>query len=57
MVPLPDELATVRQILERWRAGGSYLGIAAQLNTAGIPTKRGGRWVAGRPAAILPNPA
>ena len=44
MTPVPDELATVRQILERWRAGGSYLGIAAQLNAESIPTKRGGRW-------------
>ncbi len=44
MVAIPEELATVRRILKRWRAGGSYLGIAAQLNTEGIPTKRGGRW-------------
>ena len=44
MEPLPAELATVRRIVEAWRAGGSYLGIAAQLNAEGIPTKRGGRW-------------
>ena len=44
MEPVPAELAIVRRILEAWRRGGSYLGIAAQLNAEGIPTKRGGRW-------------
>ncbi len=34
----------MRRILERWRRGGSYLGIAAELNAEGIPTKRVGRW-------------
>ncbi len=44
MLPVPAELAIVHRILTAWRAGGSYLGIAAQLNTDGIPTKRGGCW-------------
>ena len=34
----------MRCILEGWRAGGSYLGIAAQLNAEGVPAKQGGRW-------------
>jgi len=42
----PEELATVRCILEGWRAGGTYLGIAAQLNAEDVPTKRGGHWYA-----------
>lgn len=44
MVPVPGELAAVRQILELWRAGRSARAIAASLNDAGVPTKRGGRW-------------
>ncbi len=28
----------------RWRAGGSYAGIAAELNAEHVPTKRGRRW-------------
>ena len=46
MEPVPEELAIVRRILEAWRAGGSYLRIAARLSTEGIPTRRGGRWYA-----------
>ena len=53
MEPVPTELATVRRIVEAWRRGGSYLGIAAQLNTDGIPTKRGGRWHASTVRAIV----
>ncbi len=44
MVPLPQELAVVDSILERWRRGGSYSGIASELNAEGVATKRGGRW-------------
>jgi hypothetical protein len=44
MVPIPDELATVQRILDAHEAGESYAGIAAALNTEGIPTKRGGSW-------------
>lgn len=46
MVVMPKEVAIVRRILEGWRAGGTYLGIAAQLNAEDVPTKRGGRWYA-----------
>ncbi len=46
MVPVPKELAIVRRILEQWRRGGSYAGIALDLNAEGVPTKRGGRWYA-----------
>ena len=44
MIPVPSELETVRQVLERWRRGGSYTGIASQLNAEGVRTKRGRRW-------------
>ena len=44
MVPVPAELETVRRILDRWRAGGSYAGIARELNQEGVASKRGGRW-------------
>ena len=44
MVPVPEELAIVSRILGAWRRGGTYAGIAAQLNAEGIPTKRGCRW-------------
>ena len=57
MEPVPEELETVRKILERWRRGGSYLGIAAQLNTDGIPTKRGGRWHAATVRKIVQRPS
>jgi DNA invertase Pin-like site-specific DNA recombinase len=44
MVPVPDELVVVRQILELRRTGSSYRAIAARLNQERAPTKRGGRW-------------
>ncbi len=44
MIPVPEELEAVREILERWRRGQSYRAIAAQLNAEGARTKRGGRW-------------
>ncbi len=44
MVPVPEELAVVRRILERWRRGGAYGKIAAELNAEGVPTKRGRHW-------------
>ncbi|MEE8117872.1 MAG: recombinase family protein [Gemmatimonadales bacterium] len=46
MLPVPEELAIVDRILTTWRAGGSYAGIAAQLNQEQVATKRGGRWYA-----------
>ncbi len=44
MVPVPEELAIVREILTAWRRGRSYRAIAAQLTADGVRTKRGGRW-------------
>ena len=40
MVVAPKEVAIVRRILEGWRAGSTYLGVAAQLNAEDVPTKR-----------------
>ncbi len=53
MVPVPEELAIVRRILGRWRRGGSYTGIAVELNAEGVPTKRGGRWYASTVRGIV----
>lgn len=44
MVPVPEELATVRRILTLWRQGRSYRAIAAQLDADGARTKQGGQW-------------
>lgn len=57
MVPVPKELATVRRILARWRAGGSYAGIAEDLNADGVPTKRGRRWHASTVRAVVQRQA
>ena len=53
MVAVPSELEVVRSIIERWRRGGSYLGIAAELNAEGISTKQGKRWHASTVRAIV----
>ncbi len=53
MVAVPSELEVVRRIIERWRRGGTYLGIAAQLNAEGVSTKRGRRWHASTVRAIV----
>ncbi len=44
MLPVPEELRIVQRILERWRHGGSYAGIARELNAEGIATKRDCAW-------------
>ena len=44
MLPIPEELEIVRQILDLWRSGTSYRAIAAKLNENGAPTKHGTRW-------------
>ncbi len=44
MLPVPEELAIVDRILTAWRVGGSYAGIARELNQEGVASKRGGRW-------------
>lgn len=52
----PEEAETVRLIYTLRRQGMSYHAIANQLNSAGIPTKRGGRWYAATVRYILDNP-
>ena len=44
MIPMPAELKIVKRILDSWRRGQSYRTIARQLDSQGVPTKRGGRW-------------
>lgn len=44
MVPVPEELAVVQQILDLHRRGQGYHAIAAKLTEGGVPSKRGGRW-------------
>jgi site-specific DNA recombinase len=44
MQPVPEEVETIRQILDMWRYGSSYSAIARKLNADGIKTKLGGRW-------------
>ncbi len=53
MVAVPAELETVHRILERWRAGGSYAGIARELNQEGVASKRGGHWYASTVRGIV----
>jgi DNA invertase Pin-like site-specific DNA recombinase len=53
MIPVPEELAVVRRIVDGWRAGGTYAGLAARLNGEGVPTKRGRRWHASTVRGIV----
>lgn len=53
MVPVPAELETVHRILDRWRAGESYAGIARELNEEGVASKRGGHWHASTVRGIV----
>jgi len=53
MVPVPEELATVRLILQRHGAGASYAALARELNAGGVQTKLGGRWNASTVRAVV----
>ena len=53
MVPVPDELAIVRRILESWRRGTSYGRIASEMNSEGVKTKRSARWYPSTVRAIV----
>jgi DNA invertase Pin-like site-specific DNA recombinase len=44
LVPVRNEAAAVRRIMELHRAGRSARSIAATLDAEGVPAKRGGRW-------------
>jgi DNA invertase Pin-like site-specific DNA recombinase len=46
MIPVPEELETVRSILHDWRRGRTYRAIAARLNAEGVSTKQKRRWYA-----------
>jgi site-specific DNA recombinase len=42
--PHASEQQVLRRIARQRSAGGSYQGIAAELNASGVPAKRGGPW-------------
>ena len=49
------ELATVKQIRALRRRGLSYRKIVDRLNSAGVPTKKGGRWSKSTVFGIIHN--
>lgn len=53
---IPDEAALVRDLFQRFAAGESLRGLARFLNESGVPTRRGGRWVASTLLTLLRNP-
>lgn len=53
MLPVPEELEIVRQILDLWRSGLSYRAIVRKLSEKGAPTKQGGRWHHGTVSRIV----
>ncbi|WP_181704455.1 recombinase family protein [Chthonobacter albigriseus] len=51
-----DAAETVRRIYSRKAEGATLVAIAAELNAAGVQTKRGGRWWPGTVRYVLDNP-
>ena len=47
--------ATVRDVFESFVGGAGMMAIADRLNTAGVPTSRGGLWYASTVRTILSN--
>lgn len=44
LVPIPAERAIAAEIVERRQSGATYNKLAADLNSRGVPSKRGGTW-------------
>ena len=55
--PDPEQVDLVRRIFRDYVEGGSFKGIARELNTEGVPTERGGEWHASTVSDILQNEA
>jgi DNA invertase Pin-like site-specific DNA recombinase len=55
--PDAKKVELVRHIYEAFRAGTGAAGIAAKLNTEGIPAPKGGRWNASTIKRLLDSPA
>ncbi len=53
LVPNVAELQTIARMLSRRRAGIGYRALARELNTAGVPTKRGASWAAKTVRAVV----
>ncbi|MGA7075619.1 MAG: recombinase family protein [Halobacteriota archaeon] len=53
LYPNEEEQAVIQEVLARREQGSSYWQIAAQLNAAGTPAKRGGQWTATTVRRIL----
>lgn len=56
LIENPKELAIVKQIRTLRRRGLSYQKIANRLNSAGVPTKKGGKWYGSTIGKVLANP-
>lgn len=52
---IPAEADIVRRIFERFTRGESLKGIAADLQSDGVPTRRGGRWSSSSVSSVLRN--
>ncbi|GEA79867.1 DNA invertase Pin-like site-specific DNA recombinase [Cellulomonas uda] len=52
---IEDEAAIVRRIFDRFTAGDTLKGIAADLSAEGVVTRRGGQWSSSSVASILRN--
>lgn len=50
------EALMVAKVFQRFAAGDSLTGIAAELNEKGVPTRRGGQWGPSSVSTILKNP-
>lgn len=55
LLPVPGQLATVRDMAEWRREGASLNGIARRLNDVGAASAQGGRWAAKTVRGILRN--
>jgi site-specific DNA recombinase len=53
----PQQAEIVRRIFQEYVAGYGLKGVALRLNADGIPSPRGGVWVANKVRALLTNPA